>query len=185
MNPHQISDRHVTYAQLICFAIAIIAVLGNVAFPNQHISHKIIQTAFATGSILLAMKLAREGWDMAAAGFTIFGIAWGILFAGVDFWYEKPGMHIISSAGYFFFPAFILISFYKPFPKWIKIATLWCAFPYTINLILFNMNHNHNVLGIWAEIGFMSFHIVSLCWSVYFFKQYKKSIAVNEIKIEE
>lgn len=185
MTPHEISNKQITYAQLICFSIAFIAVLGNIAFPNQQISHKIIQTSFATGSILLAMKLARDGWDMAAAGFTIFGIAWGVLFAGVDFWGEEAGVHIVSSAGYFFFPAFILISFYKPFPKWIKIFTIWCAIPYTVNLILFNINHHHNVLGVWAELGFMSFHIVSLFWAVYFLRQYKNSIKEIKVKAEQ
>ncbi len=174
MTPHERADRYVVPAQLICFIITFIVAIVSAFFRPPFII-KIHETFFATGAILLAIKLAREGWDMAAAGYTIFAIGWGVLFAGVDFYGEGVSDHIMSSSGYFFFPSFILIAFYQPFPKWIKIFTLWCAVPFTINLVLFNLNHNNPGLGSWSAIGFGSYHLLSLYWGFFFYRQYRKT----------
>ena len=173
MTMHEKADRHIVPAQLICFIITFAAGIVSGFFRPPYII-KIHETFFATGAILLAIKLAREGWDMAAAGYTIFAIGWGVLFAGVDFYGEDVGDHIMSSSGYFFFPSFILIAFYQPFPKWIKIFTLWCAIPFTVNLVLFNINHDNRGLGLWAAIGFGSYHLLSLYWGIFFYRQHKK-----------
>jgi hypothetical protein len=46
--------------------------------------------------ILVAMKMAREEWDMAAAGYTLLSIAWGVFFLAKDFQEQTVGDDILA-----------------------------------------------------------------------------------------
>ena len=117
---HEKEDLYVVRWQLIFFSTALI--LPFIVFPLvsseklPEVIGKVNDMLFVSGTILLAVKLAREGWDMAAAGYTILGIGWGILFAAIDFQSLQLDTEVRTSAAYFFLPSMILICYYKPFP---------------------------------------------------------------------
>lgn len=82
INQHEKSDKQVIIAQLICFLLATILGFSDDLFGAgfQQIIYKFVDAIFITGTVLVAMKLAREGWDMPAAGYTLLSIAWGVFF---------------------------------------------------------------------------------------------------------
>lgn len=147
---------------------------------------KMVDMLFICGSILLAVKLAREGWDIAASGFTILGIGWGIIFAALDFEHLEIDMEVRTSAAYFFIPCMFMIAYYKPFPIWLKLFTLWCMVPFAISLLVQKIDpHNENLLMSWLLLGFGSFHLISIIWAIYFFRQYNKQIKATTVELEK
>ncbi len=169
--------------QLLIFSLAF--VLGNFVGPflpktPSDMVFKMVDMFFICGSILLAIKLAREGWDMAASGFTILGIGWGIIFAAMDFEHLKIDMEVRTSAAYFFIPSMIMIAYYKPFPLWLKLLTLWCMVPFTVSLFVQKLYpHDEKLLMQWVLGGFGSFHFLSLIWSIFFYRQYRKQFKAS------
>lgn len=146
-------------------------------FPQipSDILFKFVDVLFICGTILLAVKLAREGWDLAASGFTVLGVGWGVFFAAIDFQHMEIAGDVFTSPAYFFIPCMVLISCYKPFPLLIKVLNIWCAVPFTIILILFKINPgNIHAADTWLIVGFTSFHTVSFIWGSFFLRQYKK-----------
>ena len=75
MSHHEKTDKQVVISQLICFLFA--SVIG---FMADLFIKEGRDAIFITGTILVAIKLAREGWDMTAAGYTLLSIACGVFF---------------------------------------------------------------------------------------------------------
>ena len=100
MNQHAIADRQVIPAQFICFTLAgLSGLLGDVLLNRTAtpIVFKFADAIFITGCILVAMKLARKGWDLPAAGYTVLSIAWGVFFLAKDFNNQEVGRDISGS----------------------------------------------------------------------------------------
>jgi len=87
MNRHDIADQEVVPAQFLAFALACALGLFGGFFPSafSSIAYKLADAVFITGCVLVAMKLARKGWDLPAAGYTVLSIAWGVFFLAKDF----------------------------------------------------------------------------------------------------
>lgn len=77
MSHHEKTDKQVVVTQFICFFLGSVLALTSDLFNEESrgFFFKFVHAVFITGTILVAMKLAREGWDMAAAGFTLLSIA--------------------------------------------------------------------------------------------------------------
>ena len=175
---HEREDGLVVKAQLLIFLVAFISPIIASALLSKELGDmvfKMVDMLFICGTILLAIKLAREGWDMAAAGFTILGIGWGVLFASLDFQQLKIDGEVRTSAAYFFIPCMILIAYYRPFPWWIKGLTLWCFIPFSVALLLQKTGlHNEERVSTWLLVGFSSFHTASILWAIFFYRQWRK-----------
>ena len=180
---HIKEDGLVVKWQLLIFSLAFI--LSNFIGPFLPITpaemvFKFVDMLFICGTILLAVKLAREGWDMAAAGFTILGIGWGVIFAALDFQHLEIDMEVRTSAAYFFLPCMILIAQYKPFPWWLKLLTLLCMVPFVVSLFVQKISpHSEKPLIQWLLTGFGIFHLTSLLWGIFFYRQYKRQVKVS------
>src|ERR1019366_6812266 len=116
MTHHAKTDKEVVYIQLICFLLAsLLGFTGDIfGSDGKQIAYKFTDAIFITGMILVAMKMAREGWDMAAGGYTLLSIAWGVFFLAKDFQEQTVGDDILASSFYFLLPSMILIAFYHP-----------------------------------------------------------------------
>ncbi len=186
IKPNHISeDYHVVRWQLSFFIIALVLPFLIIPFTESgnlpETVGKIIDMLFVSGTILLAVKLAREGWDMAAAGYTILGIGWGVLFAAIDFHSLNLDLEVRTSAAYFFLPSMILICYYKPFPMYIKILTIACIIPFLIALLIQkNAEDNNNMVHFWLLMGFNVFHLTSVFWGFFFFRQHKRMRLITE-----
>lgn len=176
---HATEDLNVVRWQLLFFTAALILPFIISPFVNSgklpETVGKINDMLFVSGTILLAVKLAREGWDMAAAGYTILGIGWGVLFAAIDFQSLHLDTEVRTSAAYFFLPSMVLICYYKPFPWWLKFLTIACIIPFFIALILQQTSERYEKLvHTWVLIGFNVFHLTSFLWGIFFFRQNKR-----------
>ena len=172
-------DYYVVPAQFICFSISFILVLI-IQFAHYGILFEILlkmnDAFFITGTTLLSIKLARDGWEMPAAGLIILAIGWGVIFAATDFFGQKAAIEMLSSAFYFIFPAMILITFYKPFYLWIKILCWICIVNFLIGLIK-KMFYPEVVFNIIIVVMNMTIvHVVSLAWAFFFFLKHKKEL---------
>lgn len=183
MNHHEKTDKQVVIAQLICFILAI--VLGFVADvfdkEGREIVFKLVDSIFITGTILLAMKMARESWDMAAAGYTLLSIAWGVFFLSKDFAEQTVGVDILASSFYFLLPSMILISFYTPFPLIIKVIGLLTIVPSLIGLIFIKTDAAKADYLLWRKISYQAVHFTSICWGFFFLWQRK---AIKKVQPE-
>ena len=108
-------------AQLLAFALAGALVLFGSLFPSAFsgIAYELADAVFVTGCGLVAMKLAREGWDLPAAGYTVLVIAWGVFSLAKNFRQLDVGNDVFASAFCFLLPSLGLIVFYHPFPRWL------------------------------------------------------------------
>lgn len=177
MTQHEKSDRQVVFAQLICFLLATILGFSADLFGAEfrQILYKFVDAIFISGTILVAMKLAREGWDMPAAGYTLLSIAWGVFFLAKDFQQQDVGSDILASSFYFLLPSMILIAFYERFPLFIKIVGLITILPSLIGLIYVKMEASSQAYMIWRKVSYQSVHIVSLLWGFFFYVMLKKN----------
>ncbi|MBS1659087.1 MAG: hypothetical protein K1X63_07355 [Chitinophagales bacterium] len=183
---HHKQNRLVVIWQLIIFALAfLLGTFTKLLLPGipSEILFKFVDVLFISGTILLAVKLAREGWDLAAAGFTILGVGWGVFFASIDFFNMDVADEMITSPLYFFIPCMLLISCYKPFPIWIKALNIWCIVPYLVAFIQHRINPDYLKSNfLWMAIGFISFHTVSLIWGIFFMVQYLRESNLHRKK---
>ena len=182
---HIKEDGLVVKWQLIIFIIAFI--LGNFIGPflpkiASEMVFKMVDMLFICGTILLAVKLAREGWDLAATGFTILAIGWGIIFAALYFQHVALDMEVRTSAAYFFIPCMILIAYYRPFSWWLKLLTLCCLVPFVVSLLIQKINpHNEKQIILWLVTGFGLFHLTSVIWGIFFYQQYRRQLKESKI----
>ncbi len=180
MNQHEIADRQVIPAQFICFTIAgLTGILGN-AFLSRGvtiIAFKFADAIFVTGCILVAMKLARKGWDLPASGYTVLSIAWGVFFLSKDFASQEIGKDIFSSAFYFLLPSLTLIAFYRPFPIWIKGLTLTVMLPSLIRLIIVKLKFLVDYESIAHQMNYVLIHVIGIVWGSYFYWTYRRESA--------
>ena len=183
MNYHERKEKQVVYAQMICFLLASIFSFTADLFSsaNTQIIYKFVDSIFITGTLLVAMKLAREGWDMPAAGYTLVSIAWGSLFLAKDFQQLSVGEDILASSFYFLLPAMVLIIFYDPFPLWIKIICIATLIPSFIGLIE-SKTGTGLPDSIWRKINYQAIHITSLFWGFFFLLQHRKVKSTKEVK---
>ena len=177
MNQHEKSDRQVIIAQLICFLLASILGFSADLFSDKYgpVIYKFVDATFITGMILVAMKLAREGWDMPAAGFTLLSIAWGIFFLAKDFQRQDVNLDILGSTFYFLLPSMILIAFYDRFPLFIRIISLVTIIPSLIGLIYNKTGITSEDYEVWRKISYQSVHIASIFWAFYFYRVWRRT----------
>lgn len=177
MTQHEKTDTQVVYAQLLCFLLAtLLGLVADVFGPGlQQSVYKFVDAIFITGTILVAMKLAREGWDMPAAGFTLLSIAWGVFFLAKDFQKQEVGSDILASSFYFLLPSMILIAFYGRFPLFIKIIGLITVLPSLIGLIYTKTGASTEAYFIWRKLSYQSVHLLSVFWGVYFYIVLKRN----------
>ena len=177
MTQHEKSDRQVVLTQLICFLFATVLGFSADLFGAdfRQIIYKFVDAIFITGTILVAMKLAREGWDMPAAGYTLLSIAWGVFFLAKDFQQQEVGSDILASSFYFLLPSMILITFYGRFSIFIKIITLISILPALISLIYVKMETSSQAYLLWRKISYQSVHIVSLFWGLFIYRMRREN----------
>ena len=178
MNRHDVADQDVVPAQFIAFALACaMGLLGGLFPPSvSAVAYKFADAVFITGCVLVAMKLARKGWDLPAAGYTVLSIAWGVFFLAKDFRRLEVGNDIFASAFYFLLPSLVLIVFYQPFPRWVKALTLFGFVPSLIELIILKSGAGRTYEDIVRTTGYHLIHLVSLIWGTFFYWQHRREM---------
>ena len=187
MTRHDVADQEVIPAQFIAFALACALGLLGGFFPPavSAVAYKLADAVFITGCVLVAMKLARKGWDLPAAGYTVLSIAWGVFFLAKDFRRLEVGNDIFASAFYFLLPSLVLIVFYQPFPRWLKGLTLLGFVPSLTELIILKSGTGQAYEDIVRTAGYWFIHLMSLAWGTFFYWQYRREIRQTRHQIGE
>jgi len=174
--PTHKADDHVVPAQLICFLGSILCLIQSFIIhgPVTEVLVRVKDALFIMGTTLLSIKLARDGWEMAAAGFIILTIGWGVLFTATDNLGKGAGYDNLASAFYFVAPAMILITFYKPFKFWVKLLLIINITPFLVSLAFKIADAERNSIIYLSVINILFMHIVSLIWSIDFFVEHRR-----------
>lgn len=170
------ADDHVVPAQLVCFLGSFLFLIQSLFIhgPVTEVLVRVKDAFFITGTTLLSIKLARDGWEMAAAGFIILTIGWGVLFTASDNLGEKMGYNNLASAFYFVAPSMILIAFYKPFKIWVRLLLIINITPFLVSLAFKIANADSNGIIYLSVINILFMHIVSLIWSISFVVEHRR-----------
>ena len=175
MTHHEREDKLIINTQFICFVLAFLIPLIASAFPQYGNSFiwKSADALVITGTVLLSIKAARDGWEMAAAGFILISIGWGGYFIQHEFAGET-GKGVLASSFYFFFPSMLLISFYRPFHWYVKIVTLLSILPPLIVLILVAGKSKPDYIDFCTSLNFKFLHFTAFIWGLHFMAEKTK-----------
>jgi hypothetical protein len=176
VNQHAIADKQVVPAQLIFFIVASLFGFSGDLLPGELklILYKLADALFISGCIIIAMMMARKGWDLPASGYTVLSIAWGVFFLAKDFRGQEIGNDIFASAFYFLLPSMILIALYRPFPAIIRVLTLITIIPSLLVLVSLKTGTLLSYDDIIRKAGYQIIHFVSLVWGIYFYWKYRR-----------
>ncbi len=150
-------------------------------FPYQSVIQTIlfkIDALFAIAAFAcLGSKATSENSDIAAAGFNVLAIAQGLFLAEID----SPGhwnYETATTAALFMIPSFLMISYYRNFPQWLRTAGIIMTVPFIILIILRYLLKFEKTFEI-ESIVYLSYQIITLCWAWQVWKE-NSGIAVNE-----
>ena len=122
-------------------------------------------------SVLAGRQIGARGQNIAAAGFTLLAIAFGISFAASTFSSvneEKLATIILPLV-----PALILISFCRLFPLWLRIGSLAACIPFYF--IYINVLENtYDPSNMSNAIAYTGIQILGVLWSVFIFLDHTK-----------
>jgi len=174
--PAHKADDLVIPAQLICFVSSFLCLIQSLFIhgPVTEVLVRIKDASFITGTSLVSIKLVRDGWEMAGAGFIILTIGWGVLFTASDNLGHQSGFNSLASAFYFIAPAMILMTFYKPFKLYIKILLLINITPFLVSLAFKIADIKGDSIIYLSVINILFMHIVSVIWSIHLFGEHRK-----------
>jgi hypothetical protein len=160
---------HIKY--WICFGLLLsfLLSLAGSFFPHQSFTQTLlykIDGLFATCAFAcLVSKAASEGYDLAAAGFTILAISQGLFLAHID----EPGHwkdESATTAVFFMIPSFIMITYYAKFPKWLHVAGIISTVPF-LTLIVMNNIENYKPGPVIKNTVYLTYQFITLCWAWY------------------
>jgi hypothetical protein len=123
--------------------LAVFVVLGLVGSvpeegPLQDLLHAVSSIGLTVGAALLALREARRGGDLVAAGFAILALAQVVMWAGVG----TGGEASFAAAVLFFAPALLLISLPPHFAIWTRAAGALAAIPFGAHGIAYLLSGN-------------------------------------------
>lgn len=126
-------------------------------------------------SVLANRYIGSRGQNIAAAGFTLFGIAYGVSFASsaINAVNEEKMATIILPL----VPALFLISFCKIFPIWLRIGSLLVIVPFFFmykNVI----QGSYSFDNLSNTLAYSGIQLLGVFWSIYIFKDFNKQITL-------
>lgn len=122
-------------------------------------------------SVLAARHIGAIGQNIAAAGFNLLGIAYGVSFASSSINainQEKMAMVVLPLV-----PGLFLISFCKIFPVWLRFGSLMVCIPFFFmyrNVIQGTYSHE-NLSNVFAYTGIQ---LLGVIWSIIIYINFKK-----------
>lgn len=124
-------------------------------------------------SVLASRQIGSRGQNIAAAGFVLLGIAYGVSFASSSINAvneEKMATVILPLV-----PALFLISFCRLFPYWLRMGSLLVCVPFFFmykNVI--DGTYNHENLS--NALSYTGIQLLGILWTVFIYKDYKKQL---------
>ena len=120
-------------------------------------------------STLMAVKLARQNWDIPAAGYTSLAIAQGVFYSVLSNENTIEGnmdSFALGSGVILLLPSMLLIFYYKVYPLWLRILGVVICVPFLILMYQVYDGEHVNLTSILNAVSFSLLQITSLCWGV-------------------
>lgn len=122
-------------------------------------------------SVLANRYIGSRGENIGAAGFTLFGIAYGVSFASsaINAVNEEKMATIILPL----VPAVFLISFCKIFPMWLRLGSLFVCVPFFFmyqNVIYGTYSYNN----LSNTLAYFGIQVLGVLWTIYIYQDFKK-----------
>lgn len=163
----QRQKHHITSINVAGFFLNLACGAIGAAFPNdspaQHGMWELGGAVFIAACTLTSFKLAREHWDIPAAGYTMLAIAFGVFYA------SNNDVSLFASGVILFVPSMFLIAYYALFPIWLRMLGLVACVPFGI--ILFQQYTSVTPLkfnNLLFTISFVLIQLTGLAWGIYF-----------------
>lgn len=127
-------------------------------------------------SILASRYIGTKGLHIVPAGFTLFGISYGVSFASSAFNAineEKMATIILP-----LLPALLLISIGKFFPVWVRVISALTCIPFFF--IYYNViNGSYAFDNISNTFAYSGIQVLGIIWSVFIWLNYKSTISTT------
>lgn len=146
-------------------------------FPSnsyqQLISWQVGDSVAIMACILASRQIGARGQNIAAAGYTLLGIAYGVSFASSSIQSvneEKMATIILPLV-----PALFLVSFCKLFPLWLRFGSLLVCLPFFfmyVNVI----QGTYSPENISNMLAYSGIQLLGVLWSVFINKDYKAQL---------
>lgn len=137
---------------------------------GQAVSWQIGSGAAIWANVLAGIWLARRGEDLAAAGFTMLAIVYGVYFTAIVV--EHVDMRAGAAAVLLMVPAQILITFCRLLPVWVKIAGVLVCVLFVIFYVTIVMG-THVPGDVWQVTSYIGAQALGIAWAIYFLKTAK------------
>ena len=157
------------YLSNFCFGL-----LGSF-FPTeslgQLISWQIGDTMAIMASVLAGKQVGSRGQNLAAAGYTMLAIAYGVSFGSSSI--SAVNAEKMSTVLLPLLPAIILISFCRIFPSLIRFGSLLIIIPFFFmywNVI----NHSYRNDNLSNLLAYSGIQLLGVLWAIFIWNDYKK-----------
>ena len=162
------TNRYAPYFSLAGYLVYLVSGAIGAAMPNetfgQALSWQLASGGALTANVIAGIWLARRGDDLAAAGFTMLGIVYGVYFASIVI--EHIDVRVGAAGVFLMVPAQILITFCRLFPIWVKAAGVIVCLLFAGEYLVVVTNLQH-VRG-WQTASYIAAEILAVIWGVFF-----------------
>jgi len=140
---------------------------------GQAVSWQIGSGGAIFANVIAGIWLARRGEDLAAAGFTMLGIVYGVYFAAIVI--EHIDVRMAVAAVLLMIPAQILITFCRLFPTWVKVWGVIVCVLFAIEYVNVVTVAVHSAVGPLQAASYISAQLLAVSWGIYFIKAARRA----------
>jgi len=154
----------------------ILGIVGSFYPPDSYLQMTLWQVGDSMAimaSVLAGRYIGSRGQNISAAGYTLFGIAYGVSFSSsaINALNEEKMATIILPL----VPALFLISFCKIYPLWLKGGSLLVCVP-------FFFMYKNVISGIYSDsdisnsLAYLGIQILGVLWTIFIYRDFKKQL---------
>ena len=162
----------ISFGLLLSFIVSLIGSFFPYEGKVQTILFKLDGLFAVTAFACFAAKASSEKADLPAAGFTILAISEGLFLSTIEE-SANPGDEILITAVLFMIPSFLLISYYKLFPRWLHIAGILSTVPF-VTLVIIYYSNGFLPGPILKYTVYLTYQLILLCWAWHVWKDRNK-----------
>lgn len=170
------TNRYAPYFSFAGYLVYLVCGFIGGALPNesfgQAVSWQIGSGGAIFANVIAGIWLARRGEDLAAAGFTMLGIVYGVYFASIVI--EHIDVRMGAAAVLLMIPAQILITFCRLFPIWVRVAGVIVCVLFIISYLTV-VTGTASLIGGWQTASYASAELLAVIWGVYFLKAARRA----------
>jgi hypothetical protein len=146
---------------------------------EQILSWELGAMSLIAASTLMSVKLARQNWDIPAAGYITLSIAQGVFYSVLS---SEGNVHgqmdnfAFASGVILLLPSMLLIFYYKVYPIWLRILGVLVCLPFLIDMAFVYRGQDIKTFTILNGISFGLLQFTALFWSISLWKELKNTV---------